>query len=100
MQPLNGTTDRDIALEDKLVIGRQMVTDTHYAKTGKNFALEIFQPMTLAVGRNSVRPTAIHKTMSQAGFDSFAGGLNAVKMSCRTTANNTTAMVTPEPFHW
>jgi len=76
-----------------------MITDIYYAKKGKNFALEIFQPMPLAVGRNSAKPTAINKTMRQAGFDGFAGGLNAFKMSCWPTADNTTTMIATEPFH-
>jgi len=99
MRSLNGITHRYMALGNKIIVGRQMIADIHYAKAGKDFAFKIYQPMTLAVDRNSGGPATTHETMSYAGFNSFPGRLNTVKMSCRTTANHTTTMIAAKPLN-
>jgi hypothetical protein len=88
-----------MAKREKVIITRQQIMDSRYAEVRKNLALEVCQPVPPPGSFYAWRPPATHNTMAQPGFNIAARGLDTVKMSCRTTADNAAALITPEALY-
>ena len=73
--------------------------DSRYAEVRKTLALEVYQPVPPLGSFYAWGPPATHNTMGEPGFNIAARGLDTVKMSCGTTADNAAAEIAPETLN-
>jgi len=88
-----------MAKREKVVITRQQIMDSRHAEVRKNLALEVCQPVPPSGSWNTWGPTTTQDTVGQPALNIAARGLDTVKMSCRTTADNAAALIAPEALY-